>query len=115
MLPSVVPQGPMVQPHRGLWVTDPGAFPFDDRVTVAAGWFGSPLPIGSRALGSRLSGFYPFPPCRVGDPGALALDVPDPHDARLTVPPVGLDPPWQPVAVPGLSFAEEIRHGLQLC
>ena len=58
----------MVQPRRGLWVTDPGAFPFDDRVTVAAGWFGSPLPIGSRALGSLLSGFYPFSPCRVGDP-----------------------------------------------
>ena len=39
------------------------------RVTVAAGWFGSPLPISSRALGSRLLGFYPFSPCRVGDPG----------------------------------------------
>jgi len=45
---------------------------------------------------------YPFPAGWVA--GVLALDVPDPHGGRLTVSPVGSDPPWQPVAVPGLAL-----------
>ena len=89
-----------MQPHRGLWVTDPGAFPFDDRLAALPGT--SKPPVAARwVLGSRGLSFSPL---KGRGPSALALDAPDPHDARLTVPPVGLDPPWQPAAVPGLAL-----------
>ena len=87
----------MVQPHRGL-LGDAGAslqsmLDFDRcRLT-------SKPPVAASAIYPAV---YPFPAGWVA--GVLALDVPDPHGGRLTVSPVGSDPPWQPVAVPGLAL-----------
>ena len=71
----------MVQPHRGLWVTDPSAFQFDDRVMELPGT--SKRPVAARWV-LRLSGFILFPlQCR--GPSALALDAPDPHDGAKLI------------------------------
>ena len=92
-----------VQPHRGLLGDGPRCLTAIharlDRCRLT-----SKPPVVASAIYPAV---YPFPAGWVA--GVLALDVPDPHGGRLTVSPVGSDPPWQPVAVPGLALLRTAR------
>ena len=47
---------------------DPVPFNSIVRVKIAAGWFGSPLPIGKPRAGFSALWVFSHFPCRVGDP-----------------------------------------------